>query len=53
MLSVQPELTPWRVQSLMIASCEDRGDPGWDATHGAGLLRADDAVRAAREAVIE
>lgn len=53
MLSAQPELTPWRVQALMIATCHDLGEAGWDATYGAGLLQADAAVQAARAAVIK
>lgn len=53
MLSAQRELTPWRVQELMVQTCQDLGEPGWDATHGAGLLRADAAVAAARAAKIE
>jgi subtilisin family serine protease len=53
MLSVQPELTPWRVQELMCATCEDLGEPGKDVKFGAGLLRADAAVEAARNAKVE
>lgn len=53
MLSVQPELTPWRVQALMIEACQDLGKTGWDATHGHGLLQADKAVLAARAATVE
>lgn len=52
MLSAQPELPAWRVQELMIESCRDLGKQGWDATHGAGMLRADEAVRLARAAKI-
>ena len=53
MLSANPELTPWRVQQLMIATCKELGDAGWDATYGAGLLQADAAVRAAQAAVVQ
>jgi subtilisin family serine protease len=53
MLSAQPELTPWRVQELMAATCKDLGANGWDVVYGAGLLQADAAVRAARAAKIE
>lgn len=53
MLSVQPELTPWRVQRLLAASCVDRGAPGPDPVWGAGLLQADLAVAAAKAAVVE
>jgi subtilisin family serine protease len=49
MLSAQPELTPWRVKQIMEATCEDLGEAGRDLIHGAGLLRADRAVAAARE----
>ena len=52
-LSVQPELTPWRVQELLAASCKDLGDRGWDPVYGAGLLQADAAVRAAQAAKVE
>ncbi|MBL8900240.1 MAG: S8 family serine peptidase [Planctomycetes bacterium] len=52
MLSAQPELTPWRVKQLLEATCEDLGEAGRDLIHGAGLLRADRAVAAARTAVI-
>jgi subtilisin family serine protease len=50
MLSVQPELSPWRVKQMMEATCEDLGEAGRDLIHGAGLLRADRAVAAARKA---
>jgi Subtilase family len=53
MLSVNRELTPWRVQALMAATCKDLGAPGWDTTYGAGLLQADAAVRAAKAAKVE
>lgn len=53
MLSTQPELTPWRVQQLLVATCDDRGEPGWDPSFGAGLMQADAAVAAARTAVVE
>lgn len=53
MLSVNPELTPWRVQALMLATCKDLGDASWDPTYGAGLLQADAAVRAAKAAKVE
>lgn len=53
MLSVQPELTPWRVQELMCATCKDLGEPGKDVKFGAGLLQADAAVAAARGAKVE
>ena len=48
-LSANRELTPWRVQSILTETCEDLGEPGRDATYGAGLLRLDAAVRAATE----
>lgn len=48
MLSVNPELNVWEVKALMESSCSDMGDKGWDAVYGAGLLRADFAVKAAR-----
>ena len=53
MLSANHELTPWRVKELMERSCEDLGESGRDRVYGAGLLRADAAVVAAREAKIE
>lgn len=52
-LSVQPELTPWRVQELLAATSKDLGDAGWDPVYGAGLLQADAAVRAALAAKVE
>ncbi|MCA8977877.1 MAG: S8 family serine peptidase [Planctomycetes bacterium] len=52
MLSVQPELTPWRVKELLESTCLDRGEEGWDATYGAGLIQADAAVRAAKAATV-
>ena len=52
-LSVQPELTPWRVQQLLAASCKDLGEAGHDTTTGAGLLQADAAVALARRAKVE
>lgn len=53
MLSAAPELTPWRVQALMLEGCKDLGEPGWDPTYGAGLLQADAAVRSAQAAKVE
>lgn len=52
-LSAQPELTPWRVQELLAATCKDLGEAGLDTTYGAGLMQADLAVRAARDAKVE
>lgn len=48
MLSVNPELKPWQIKSLMISTCKDLGAKGWDKIYGAGLLQADAAVRAAK-----
>lgn len=48
MLSVNPELTAWQVKSLMEQTCKDLGEEGRDTKFGAGLLQADDAVRAAK-----
>ena len=53
MLSANPELTPWRIKSLMESSCLDLGDAGRDTTYGEGLLQADAAVAAARAAKVE
>jgi hypothetical protein len=53
MLSVNPELTPWRIKALMEAACADLGEPGRDSVYGAGLLQADRAVAAARAARVE
>lgn len=53
MLSVQRELTPWRIKGLLEATCEDLGDEGPDNVYGAGLLQADAAVAAARAAIID
>jgi len=53
MLSANPELTPWRVQALMLQTCKDLGAPGWDPIHGAGLLQADAAVAAAKAAKVQ
>lgn len=47
MLEANPDLPVWRLQHLMESTCEDMGEPGRDAVHGMGLLRADDAVEAA------
>lgn len=51
MLSANPELNVWDVQSLMRKTCKDIGAEGWDTTYGAGLLQALEAVRAAKKAV--
>ncbi|MBK8979825.1 MAG: S8 family peptidase [Planctomycetes bacterium] len=50
-LSVAPELTPWRVRALLTSTCADLGEPGRDLVTGAGMLQADRAVAAARAAV--
>ncbi len=52
-LSVRPELTPWRVHRLLAATCKDLGAAGADVVTGTGLLRADAAVAAAQAATIE
>ncbi len=49
---VNRELTPWRVQALLAATCRDLGPDGHDVAFGAGLLRADLAVTAARAAKV-
>ncbi|MEO1999609.1 MAG: S8 family serine peptidase [Planctomycetaceae bacterium] len=51
MLSANPDLTAWDVQRLLRQTCRDLGDPGWDPIHGAGLLDALAAVRAAKQHV--
>lgn len=51
-LGVMGELTAWRVQALLAATCKDLGAPGHDVAFGAGLLRADAAVAAARAAKV-
>lgn len=50
MLSANPELAAWRVKELMEATCRDLGPEGRDVAFGAGLLRAHEAVQAARAA---
>lgn len=49
-LSVNPELTPWRVQRILADTAKDLGEPGADTIYGAGMLRADAAVELARNA---
>lgn len=49
MLSANPDLTAWDVQRLLRKTCRDLGEPGWDPIHGAGLLDALAAVRAAKQ----
>ncbi len=51
-LGVNPGLTPWRVQALLAATARDLGPQRWDIAFGAGLLRADAAVAAARAAKV-
>ena len=48
MLSANPDLPAWEVKARLEATCRDLGAPGRDVTYGAGLLRAREAVRAAR-----
>ncbi|MHC4390303.1 MAG: S8 family serine peptidase [Planctomycetota bacterium] len=48
MFSANPELPAWRVQELLEQSARDLGAPGKDNRTGAGLIRAELAVRAAR-----
>lgn len=50
MLSVNPELNPWQVKSLMESTCRDLGPKGWDNTYGHGLLDAEAAVKSAKRA---
>lgn len=45
LLSRSDALTPEDVRGLLIASAEDLGARGWDDRYGAGLLRADNALR--------
>ncbi|MFK7788846.1 MAG: S8 family serine peptidase [Phycisphaeraceae bacterium] len=49
MLEANPDLPVWHLQRLMQETCKDMGEPGLDATYGAGLLQADRAVEAAIE----
>lgn len=50
MLSVNPGLPAWEVKRLMESACTDIGPQGHDATFGAGLLNAQEAVRLAKQA---
>ncbi len=45
LLSRNDRLTPEDVRGILIASAEDLGSRGWDERFGAGLLRADKALR--------
>jgi len=47
MLSVNPELTPWRVKEILEQTAKDLAPRGKDNRTGAGLVRADRAVKAA------
>jgi len=49
-LSVNRDLTPWRVREILETTAEDLGPEGKDAKFGAGLVNADAAVAAAVEA---
>jgi subtilisin family serine protease len=49
MLSVNPDLCPWEVKTLMEATSRDIGPKGRDYTYGVGLLQAQKAVQAARK----
>ena len=53
MLSVNPDLNAWDIQRLLQQTCRDLGPPGWDPIHGAGLLDALKAVRAAKAHMTE
>ena len=46
MLSVNPELTPVEVRSILQATAEDLGDPGFDIYYGHGRVNAERAVAA-------
>jgi subtilisin family serine protease len=49
-LSANPELNAWQVKRILEETSKDLGEPGPDYQHGAGLVQALDAVRAARKA---
>ena len=51
MLSVNPDLKPWQIKSIMEQTCTDLGPKGWDAQYGAGLLNAEAAVKAAKKSI--
>ena len=48
MLSVNPELTPWRVKEILESTAKDLGPRGKDARFGAGLVNAAAAVAASK-----
>jgi hypothetical protein len=49
MLSANPGLPVWKVKALIEATCTDIGAKGRDTVHGAGLLNALEAVKAAKK----
>lgn len=49
MLEANPQLPVWHLKQLMEATCKDMGKPGRDTAHGAGMLQADKAVKAAMQ----
>ena len=49
-LAVNPDLTNADLESLLMNTADDKGDPGWDPYYGAGRVNAYRAVVAAQEA---
>ena len=47
--TLKPYLNGWEIKTLMEQTCKDIGEKGRDATFGAGLLQALEAVRAAKK----
>jgi hypothetical protein len=45
LLSKAPDLTNEDIYGLIQSTCKDLGPVGWDSTYGAGLVKADDALR--------
>ena len=48
MFSANPQIQPWQVKRIMESTCKDLDPPGKDPLHGAGLIQALPAVRAAK-----
>ena len=48
MLSANPDLPAWRVKEVLEASCKDIGKKGRDTIFGAGLMQAQEAVKAVK-----
>ena len=49
MLSANPNLTPWQVRDILVATAEDIGSQGFDHQSGHGWVNAYDAVKKAMD----